>query len=281
MFIMNKLDTETRVRIVAALIEGVGVNATCRMVGVAKNSVLKLLRQLGEACDKYQYDHLRNLKCRRVQTDEIWSFVHSKDKNVKPEHRGLFGFGDVWTWTAIDADTKLLITWLVGNRDANDALGFMNDVRSRLANRVQLTTDGLHAYLNAVEGAFVGDVDYAQLVKVYGAAPAGRTQAEIRYSPAEVVSCRTEVIAGDPDPRYISTSFSERHNLTIRMTNRRFTRLTNAHSKKIENHEYAIALNFMHYNFCKIHSTIRVTPAMEAKLTDHVWEIEELLALID
>jgi hypothetical protein len=157
----------------------------------------------------------------------------------------------------------------------------MNDVRSRLANRVQLTTDGLHAYLNAVEGAFVGDVDYAQLVKVYGAAAAGKTQAEICYSPAEVVSCRTEVIAGDPDPRYISTSFSERHNLTIRMTNRRFTRLTNAHSKKIENHEHAIALNFMHYNFCKIHSSLRVTPAMQAGLTDHIWEIEELVNLID
>ncbi len=280
MFIMNKLDTQDRVRVVAALIEGVGVNATCRMTGVAKNTVLKLLRELGEACDEYQDKHVRNVKSKRVQCDEIWSFCYAKDKNVPAGLKGQFGYGDVWTWTAIDADSKLLITWLVGNRDANDAQGFMRDVQSRLANQVQLTTDGLKVYLDAVEDAFGGEIDYAQLIKVYGEANPGR-QSEIRYSPTKMLSCQTKVVAGDPDPKHISTSFSERHNLTIRMTNRRFTRLTNAYSKKIQNHEHAIALNFMHYNYCKIHSTLRVTPAMEAGLTDHVWEIEELLSLID
>ncbi|MDP9175828.1 MAG: DDE-type integrase/transposase/recombinase [Planctomycetota bacterium] len=237
-------------------------------------------RELGAACDKYQYENVRNLKTRRVQCDEIWSFCYAKDKNVPDGLKGQRGFGDVWTWTAIDADSKLLITWLVGNRDANDAHGFMQDVKDRLANKVQLTTDGHKSYLDAVESAFVGDADYAMLVKVYGEALAGK-QSEFATAPRRSFPAMRKSSRAIQTPKHISTSFSERHNLTIRMTNRRFTRLTNAHSKKIENHEHAIALNFMHYNFCKIHSSLRVTPAMQAGLTDHVWEIEELVNLID
>jgi IS1 family transposase len=278
MFSMNKLSTEARVQIVRCLVDGVGINATCRITGVAKNTVLKLLAELGAACDEFQDKTIRNVKCKRVQCDEIWSFCYAKQKNIPVGKEGLRGFGDVWTWTALDADSKLLITWLVGDRTANDALGFMRDTASRLANRVQLTTDGHRPYLEAVEDAFGGDIDYAMLVKHYGAAPEG---AQVRYSPAEVISCSAKPISGDPDPKHISTSFTERHNLTMRMSMRRFTRLTNGFSKKIENHEHSIALNFMNYNFARIHKTLRVTPAMEAGLADHVWEMEEIVGLID
>ena len=277
MFSMNKLSTEDRVRIVAALVEGVGVNATCRMTGVAKNTVLKLLADLGRACNEYQNQHLVNLRCKKLQCDEIWSFCYAKSKNVPYEKAGEWGYGDVWTWTALDADTKLIVTWLVGNRTANDALGFMRDVAGRLATRVQLTTDGHKPYLEAVEDAFGGDIDYAMLVKLYGAEPG----AEIRYSPAECIGIRQTVISGEPEQKYISTSYAERQNLTMRMSMRRFTRLTNAFSKKIENHEHAIALNFMHYNFCRIHKTLRVTPAMAAGVTSKLWELEDLVGLID
>jgi IS1 family transposase len=275
---MNKLSTEDRVRVIAALVEGNSIRATVRMTGVSKNTIVKLLAEVGTACDRYQDEHLRNLKCKRIQCDEIWSFCYAKQKNVPLEKQGLFGYGDVWTWVAMDAETKLVPTWLVGKRDANDALGFMRDVASRLANKVQLTTDGHRPYLEAVEEAFGGDIDYAMLIKVYGAAPEG---AQVRYSPAQVVGCETRVISGDPDPKHISTSFTERQNLTMRMHMRRFTRLTNGFSKKVENLEHNIALHYMHYNFCRIHQTLRVTPAMAAGVAKEVWEIEDIVALID
>jgi IS1 family transposase len=277
MFSMNKSSTKTRVLITKALIDGVGVNATCRLSGAAKNTVLKLLAQLGEACAGYHDGHVRNVKAGRVQCDEIWSFCYAKQKNVPDAMKGVFGFGDCWTWTAIDSESKLIISYMLGLRDGSYAREFMNDVASRLATRVQLTTDGHVAYLDAVENAFGGEIDYAQLVKIYGAERPG----EARYSPANIIGIRKEEVCGAPEPRSISTSHVERQNLSMRMGMRRFTRLTNAHSKKIENHAHAIALYFMHYNYCKIHTTLRVTPAMEAGLTDHVWEIEELLALLD
>jgi IS1 family transposase len=268
---------EQRVRIIAALVEGVGVNATCRMTGAAKHTVLKLLAELGEACAEYHDMHVVNIKSRRVQCDEIWSFCYSKQKNVPADLKGVFGYGDVWTWTAIDADSKLIISYMLGLRDGGYAMEFMNDVAGRLATRVRLTTDGLKAYLEAVDDAFGGDIDYAQLSKVYGAEHAGPG----RFSPPAIIGTETCAVSGEPDRRHFSTSYVERQNLSMRMGMRRFTRLTNAHSKKVENHAHAIALYFMHYNYCKIHSTLRVTPAMEAGLTDHVWEIEELLALLD
>ncbi|MGD0766907.1 MAG: IS1 family transposase [Tepidisphaeraceae bacterium] len=274
---MNRLDKETRVRIVQCLVEGVGVNATCRMTGAAKNTVLKLLADLGEACAKYHDEHVCHLLTKRVQCDEVWSFVYAKQKNVPAEMKGQFGVGDVWTWTAIDADTKLMISWMIGLRDAGYANEFMHDVASRLARKVQLTTDGLKVYLDAVEDAFGGDIDYAQLVKIYGAENPGAG----RYSPPQVIGVEHEEICGTPDIGHVSTSYVERSNLTIRMMNRRFTRLTNAFSKKIDNHIHAFALFVMHYNFCKLHGTIRVTPAMEAGLSKTVWEIEDLLKLID
>ncbi|HEX4053524.1 MAG TPA: DDE-type integrase/transposase/recombinase [Tepidisphaeraceae bacterium] len=274
---MNKLDTDTRIRIVQRLVEGVGINAICRMTGAAKNTVLKLLADLGAACAKYHDEHVAHLLTRRVQCDEVWSFVYAKQKNVPADMRGQFGVGDIWTWTAIDADTKLMISWMIGLRDAGYAKAFMRDVAHRLARKVQLTTDGLKAYLDAVDGAFGGDVDYAQLVKIYGPEEAGPG----RYSPPEVIGSKQEEVCGTPEPMHVSTSFVERQNLSMRMGMRQFTRLTNAHSKKTENHAHAIALYVMHYNYCKIHSTLRVTPAMAAGLSKTVWEIEDLLKLID
>jgi IS1 family transposase len=247
------------------------------MTGAAKNTVLKLLADLGEACAKYHDEHVCHLLTKRVQCDEVWSFVYAKQKNVPAEMKGQFGVGDVWTWTAIDADTKLMISWMIGLRDAGYANEFMHDVASRLARKVQLTTDGLKVYLDAVEDAFGGDIDYAQLVKIYGAENPGAG----RYSPPQVIGVEHEEICGTPDIGHVSTSYVERSNLTIRMMNRRFTRLTNAFSKKIDNHIHAFALFVMHYNFCKLHGTIRVTPAMEAGLSKTVWEIEDLLKLID
>lgn len=277
MCIMNKLDSKTRSLIVKALVDGVGVNATCRLTGAAKHTVLKLLREIGAACGDYHNEHVRGIAARRIQCDEIWSFVYAKEKNVPADKKGQLGFGDVWTWTALDADTKLIVSYMLGGRDSGYATEFMGDVADRLVTRVQLTTDGHRAYLDAVSDAF-DIVDYAQLVKIYGT-PREATN-EVRYSPAECTGCRKEAKFGDPDPKHISTSYVKRQNLSMRMGMRRFTRLTNAHSKKIENHFNAIALYFMHYNYCKIHSTLRVTPAMEAGLTNHVWEIEELLDLI-
>ena len=232
---------------------------------------------MGHACSEYQNTVLRDLPCKRFQCDEIWSFVGCKEKTKK---RGAKGHGDIWTWTAIDADTKLVPSWHVGTRDAGAAYWFIHDVASRVASRVQLTTDAHKAYLSAVEDAFGSEIDYAQLVKLYGPSPDGRGP-ETRYSPAKCQGTRKQKVSGDPDEKHVSTSFVERQNLTMRMSMRRFTRLTNAFSKKIENHEAAIALHFMHYNFCRIHQTLRVTPAMEAGIADHFWEIEELVALLD
>lgn len=274
---MNTLSKERRARVVAALVEGNSIRSTVRMTGVAKGTVLKLLVDLGRACENFHRTRVVNIRSRRIQCDEIWCFCYAKEKNLPEEKRGQYGYGDVWTWTALDADSKLIVSWLVGERDAGYATEFINDVASRLDTRVQLTTDGLRAYLDAVEGAFGADVDYAQLVKLYGQAP----EAEKRYSPAECIGCERKRVEGHPDPRHISTSFVERQNLTMRMSMRRFTRLTNAFSKKIENLEAAVALYFMWYNFGRIHQTLRVTPAMEAGIADHVWTVEEIVALMD
>lgn len=272
---MNKLDRKKQGQIIAALAEGNSINSTVRMTGVSKVTILKLLAQLGPVCADYQDRTFRNLKCKRIQCDEIWAFCYSKEKNVPAEKKGHFGYGDVWTWVAIDADTKLVPSFLVGNRDGHSAKMFIDDLAGRLAHRVQLTTDGLKAYLEAVEGSFGCEIDYAQLIKIYGA-----SQEEVRYSPAECIGCETKRISGTPDAKHISTSYIERQNLSMRMGMRRFTRLTNGFSKKIENHVYAVALFYMHYNFCRIHKTPRCTPAMEAGITNHIWSVEEIAALL-
>lgn len=273
---MNKLTQAKRVQVIAALVEGNSIRATCRMTGVAKGTVLKLLVDLGSACAAYQDRTLRNLTCKRIQCDEIWSFCYAKEKNVPEEMKGKLGFGDVWTWTAIDADTKLIVSYQVGDRSATYARKFIDDLATRLAHRVQLTTDGYKAYLTAVERSFGADVDYAMLDKIYNAPP---NQGTTRYSPAECCGTRKIKVKGNPDMKQVSTSFVERQNLTMRMSMRRMTRLTNAFSKKIENQAHAVALHFMHYNFCRIHQTLRVTPAMEAGIADHAWGLEELSAL--
>lgn len=273
---MNKLNSEKRIQVINALVEGCSINAASRMTGVAKNTILKLLVEVGSACADYQDRVLRNLKAKRIQCDEIWQFCYAKEKNVPAEKKGQFGFGDVWTWVAIDADTKLIPSFMVGNRDLRSARIFIDDLASRLSSRVQLTTDGLRAYLEAVEGAFGSNIDYAQLVKLYGA-----SQEQTRYSPAECIGCEQKRLMGNPDPSHISTSYSERQNLTMRMSMRRFTRLTNGFSKKVENMAYAVALYFMYYNFARIHETIRCTPAMEAGVCDYVWSIQEIVGLAD
>ncbi len=273
---MNKLSNTRRAQIVRALVEGNSIRSTCRMTDTAKGTVLKLLADIGVACAVYQHEHLPNLPCRRIQCDEIWSFVGAKAQNV-PADKKAWGRGDVWTWTAIDAETKLVPCWLVATRDGGAAAEFMADLRSRLAGRVQLTTDGHKVYLSAVEDAFGANVDYAMLVKMYGSDPQG----EKRYSPAECIGCREQAVQGKPDPKHISTSYVERANLTMRMSMRRFTRLTNAFSKKVENHAAAVALHFMHYNFCRVHQTLRITPAMAAGVTNRLWDVEDIVALLD
>ena len=246
------------------------------MTGVAKNTIVKLLANLGMACAEYQDKVFKNLSCKRIQCDEIWSFCYAKEKNVPEDKKGIFGYGDVWTFTAICADTKLVPAWHIGRRDLENATLFMEDLASRLAHhRVQLTTDGHKMYLGAVEGAFGGDIDFSQLIKLYGENPDGQK----RYSPAQCTGSMKIKINGSPDNEHVSTSYVERQNLTMRMSMRRFTRLTNGFSKKVENLFYAVSLHFMYYNFCRIHQTLRVTPAMEAKITDHVWDIEEILRL--
>jgi IS1 family transposase len=273
---MNRLAADKRTQVIAALVEGSSINATCRMTGVAKHTVLKLLKDLGCAAASYHDANVRNLRVRRLQCDEIWAFVGAKMKNTSAEKIEQ-GWGDVWTWTAIDADTKLIVSYTLGQRGAETANEFMQDVAKRVSTRIQLTTDGHRVYADAVEGAFGADIDYAMLVKLYGAS---NDSPESRYSPATCIGCRTGVLAGSPDPEHISTSFVERQNLSMRMGMRRFTRLTNGFSKKLENHGHAVALYFMHYNFCRVHKTLRVTPAMEAGLTDHVWTVEELVSLL-
>jgi IS1 family transposase len=272
---MNCLDTETRARVIGCLIEGCSIRATVRMTGVAKNTVAKLLADIGCACVAYHNHYVRNLRVRRLQADEIWCFVGAKAKNVRAEKK-LEGWGDIWTWVGIDADTKLVVSYLVGGRDGGWAKEFMLDCASRIKNRVQITTDGNRMYLDAVEDAFGADIDYAMLQKVYGA-PA---EHDTRYSPATCIGCDMKTVSGNPNPKHVSTSFVERQNLTMRMQMRRFTRLTNGFSKKADNHRHMVALHYMFYNFCRVHQTLRVTPAQEAGLSDHVWNIEELCALL-
>ena len=272
---MNRLSTAKRVQVIAALVEGTSINSIVRMTGVAKHTVLKLVEDMGCACAAYHHRHVRNLRVRRLQCDEIWAFVGAKAKNVSVEKKAE-GWGDAWTWTALDADSKLMVSYLVGKRGAWWAKKFMEDVALRVNSRVQITTDGHRAYLEAIEGAFGMDVDYAVLIKLYG----NPTNPDSRYSPGEVIGTEKVRISGNPDPAHISTSYVERQNLTMRMSMRRFTRLTNAFSKKLVNHEAAIALHYMHYNFCRIHKTLRVTPAMEAGIANHVWSVEELVGLI-
>ena len=266
---MKQLSNGQRVQVVACICEGNSIRATVRLTGISKNTITRLLVELGDACVDYQDRALRNLKCKRVQCNEIWSFVYAKEKNVPAEMKGQFGVGDVWTWTAIDADTKLIPSFMLGNRDARTANTFIDDLKSRLAGRVQLTTDGPKVYVEAVEGAFGAEIDYAQLVKIYGSA-----QEETRYSPAECIGCGRKRVQGNPDPDHISTSFVERQNLSMRMHMRRFTRLTNAFSKRLKNRLATVAVYFMYYNFGRIHQTLRVTPAMEAGVSDHVWSYD-------
>ncbi len=275
---MNKLDHEARARILHLLCEGTSIRAVTRLTGASKKAVSKLLVDAGQAAAWYQDRVFVNLTCKRIQVDEIWAFVHCKQKNVAKAKAVPANAGDVWTWTAIDADTKLIPSWFVGGRDSDAAIIFMDDLRSRLSNRVQLTSDGHKAYLEAVEGAFGGDVDYAMLVKLYG--PSSEL-AKGRYSPAECIGARKETIEGDPDPAHINTSYAERQNLNVRMHTRRFTRLTNAFSKKIENHAHSVALFAMYYNFVRIHQTLKMTPAMAAGVTDRLWEIGEIVDVLE
>jgi IS1 family transposase len=275
---MNKLSTAKRVQIVSALVEGNSVNATSRMIGVSNNTVLKLLADIGEACAAYQDKAFRNLKSKRIECDEIWSFVYAKERHLSPELKGVFGVGDVYTWVALDADSKLVPCWNVGRRDAVSGMAFIKDLSERLAHRVQLSTDGFKVYLTAIEEAFGADIDYGMIVKVYGHSEDDDSK---RYSPAECIGCEKEVISGNPDYDLISTSYIERQNLTMRMSIRRFTRLTNGFSKKIENHMHAVALHFMHYNFVRIHKSLRCTPAMEAGVTKTLWSIEDIVKLLD
>jgi IS1 family transposase len=273
----NVLKAAKRVAVISALVEGNSINATVRMTGVAKNTILKLLVELGAVCAAFQNETLRDLPCKRVQVDEIWAFCYAKAKNVPAEMRGKFGVGDVWTFTAIDADTKLVPSFLVGSRDAGCATEFVQDLASRLANRIQLTSDGHKMYLSAVEEGFGGDVDFAQLVKVYGPTPTGDT----RYSPPECLGTQKHAVTGCPDAKHVSTSYVERQNLTMRMSMRRFTRLTNGFSKKIENLIAAVAVHYMHYNFARPHMSLKgLTPAQAAGVADRRWSVEDIIGLL-
>lgn len=275
---MNKLPLEKRVQILHMLCEGSSMRSISRVADVSINTVSKLLVDAGRACAAFHDDQVRDVSARRVQVDEIWSFVYSKQKNVAKAKRLDLAYGDVWTWTGLDADSKLIVSWLVGGRDGDYALAFMDDLAKRLANRVQLTSDGHKAYLEAVEGAFGGNIDYAMLVKMYGAAP---ESAKGRYSPAECIGARKTPIEGNPDPKHVSTSYAERQNLTMRMQMRRFTRLTNAFSKKFENHMHMVALYTVWYNFVRQHKAHKLSPAMAAGVSDHLWSMEEIAEMID
>ncbi|MDR3410861.1 MAG: IS1 family transposase [Formivibrio sp.] len=273
---MNRLSISERSRVVAALVEGNSIRSTSRMTGVARNTVTSLLLDMAEACAAHHDRYIRNVRVRRLQCDEIWAFVGAKKKNVTPEQEQA-GWGDIWTWTAIDADTKLCVAYYVGDRGKYSAYNFMSDCANRILGRPQITTDAHRPYLQAIEDAFGTEVDYAQLHKIFGAA----TPDESRYSPATCIGCDMKTVMGDPDPKHVSTSFVERQNLSMRMSIRRFTRLTNAFSKKAENHAASVVLWFAYYNFCRIHQTLRVTPAMEAGISEHVWSLEELVGLLD
>jgi IS1 family transposase len=275
---MNKLDPEARAHILHLLCEGNSIRAVVRLTGTSKVAVIKLLIDAGKACAAFHDAKVRAVKAKRVQVDEIWSFTYAKQKNVRAAKRAPDGAGDTWTWTAIAAETKLIISYFVGSRDGDCAAWFMQDVADRVADRIQLTSDGHKAYLDAVEGAFGADIDYGMLVKLYGSAP---ESAKGRYSPAECIGAKRHRIEGDPDPTHISTSYPERNNLTMRMHMRRFTRLTNGFSKKVENHAYAVALHMTYYNFVRIHSKLRVTPAMAAGIADRLWEVSDIVALVE
>ena len=274
---MNKLSTQKRAKILGMLVEVMSMRAVSRLEEVSINTVSKLMVEAGEACAAYHDETVRDVQASKVQCDEIWAFCYAKQKNVARAKTAPQGAGDVWTWTAIEADSKLILSWEVGDRTSATAIEFMDDLRSRLANRVQLTTDGHRAYLEAVEGAFGADVDYAQLVKLYGEAPEGQR----RYSPAECVGTRKRRVNGNPERKHVSTSYVERQNLTMRMGMRRFTRLTNAFSKKIENHLHMLSLYFVHYNFCRMHKSLRCTPAMAAGVSDTLRDMEWIVSLID
>jgi IS1 family transposase len=280
---MNQLSTEERAQVIRCLVEGNSIRSTRRMTGFGRNTITRLLVALGAACSDYQDRVLRNLTPTRIECDEIWSFCYAKAKNVPEQFRGDWGYGDVWTWTAIDPDSKLVASWLVGWRGEEEAVDFLMDLRERLANRIQLTTDGHLAYRGAVERAFGTDVDYAQLIKQYGVENSDASPTARRYSPNTVTGQEVRIVNGDPDPMLISTSYVERNNLTMRMSMRRFTRLTNGFSKKVENHAAMISLHFMHYNFARPHSALgkNVTPAMAAGVANHVWTTQEIAALID
>ena len=271
------MDTTRRAQVIRCLVEGNSINSTSRMTGVAKNTILKLLVEIGAACSRYLDVTMRGLKCERLQADEAWSFCYAKQKNVKPEHFEDGGYaGDVWAWVAIDADTKLIPSWLLGKRDAGSATEFIQDLASRLASRVQLTTDGLKVYVNAVYDAFGENIDYSVLHKIYGREMPDAS----RYSPAACIGCEKRPVIGNPELEHVSTSYIERQNLTMRMSMRRFTRLTNGFSKKLENHSASVALYMMCYNFGRKHKTLGTTPAVRAGLTDHIWSVEEIIGLL-
>jgi IS1 family transposase len=276
---MNQTTRERRAQILGMMAEGMSLRSISRMTGASKNTLAKLLHDAGCAFTAYQRKTLRNLKSRRIQCDEIWSFVGMKAKTAKKNDVKGFGVGDVWTWTAIDADTKLVPCWFIGTRDGGAAYEFISDLESRLANRVQLTTDGHKAYLDAVDSTFGIGIDYAMLVKLYGADP--NEGSAHRYSPPVCIGCETNVVVGNPDPDHISTSYVERQNLSMRMGMRRFTRLTNAFSKSVENHRHAVAIYFMHYNFVRVHQTLRCTPAMEAKVTERLWSLADMVTVLE
>jgi IS1 family transposase len=275
---MKILDRQARSRILHLLCEGNSIRSVTRLTGASKNTVIKLLIDAGKACYAFHDANVRDVKAKRVQVDEIWSFTYAKQKNVPRAKSAPDGAGDTWTWTALDADSKMILSYFVGGRDGECAMWFVDDLRSRLANRVQLTSDGLKAYLEAVEGAFGGDIDYAILHKVYGSSPENMKG---KYSPAECIGTQKHRVEGNPDEKHISTSYVERQNLTIRMHMRRFTRLTNGFSKKVENHAYAVALHMMYYNFVKVHSKLRMSPAMAAGVSTKLWEIEDIVALVE
>jgi IS1 family transposase len=274
---MNKLDPKGRAQILTLLCEGMAIRAICRVTGASKNTIAKLLADAGQACAAYHDQHVRNLKSKRIQMDEIWSFIYAKQDHVKRAKSAPPEAGDAWTWTAIDADSKLLVSWLVGDRTIDSALRFVDDLKARLVNRVQLTSDGWRPYLQAVDTVFGDDVDYAMLQKIYGGDPAG----EKRYSPAICIGAQKRKITGNPKTKHISTSYAERANLTMRMHMRRFTRLTNAFSKKVENHVAAVALHTMFYNFVRVHQTLKVSPAMAAGVTDRLWEISDIVKVLE
>jgi IS1 family transposase len=278
---MNRLSTEKRAQIIGCLVEGMSIRGTCRITGAAKNTVTKLLVDLGEACSDYQDRTLRELSCKTFECDEIWNFVYAKQKNVPERHQGEYGYGDVWTWTAICADTKLIPAWFVGQRTAEDGFLFMMDLKTRLKYRPQITTDGLAAYASAIGFSFGAQVDWAVIQKEYRSDPTG----ERRYSPPICTGIDIDVRSGKPDPTKISTSYVERQNLTMRMSMRRFTRLTNAFSKKIDNLAAAVSLHYMHYNFARPHMSLKNpyprTPAMAAGIADHIWSLNEIAALLD